>query len=237
MTSVQTRQLTRVLLIAVAALAVIYLLLLAGFGRGMPGSRPGSLDGIPPLSLTEAEVDLPGLDRYRDVVERPLFSETRRPEPKEAEDQEEVVPEPEAPPTAPLNVALTGIIHTPTTRIALVRDNQTGRSLNLRENMPLPGDQGGWLVKAIEPRRVVFEDSGSQTETSVDLAIGTGSKAPTPAPRAQRVDQVPSQPTAESAAASAAPEQDEVAQRAAEIRRRIEERRAQLRREAEQNRQ
>ena len=138
----------------------------------------------------------------------------------------------------PLNVALTGIIHTPTTRIALVRDNNTGRPLNLRENMPLPGDQGSWLVKAIEPRRVVFEDSANQAETSLELAIGTGSKVPTAAPRVQQVAQPPEpSPQHGGDPSTATAEQDEVAQRAAEIRRRIEERRAQLRREAEQNRQ
>lgn len=236
MTSAQARQLSKVLTIGVVALALIYLLLLAGLGRGTPGGRSGSFEGVPPLVLSETEIELPGLDVYSDVVERPLFSETRRPEPKDVGD-EEIVPEPEAVPAVPLNVALTGIIHTPSIRIALVRDNNTGRALNLRENMPLPGDQGGWLVKTIEPRRVVFEDSSNQAETSLDLAIGTGSKVPTPAPRQQRGGQ-PRQPDPQMVdSSSASPEQDEVAQRAAEIRRRIEERRAQLRREAEQNRQ
>lgn len=228
MTSGQARQLTRVLYVGVAALAAVYLLLLAGFGRGVPGGAASEPDVMSPLQLSETQVDLPGLDVYDDLIERPLFAEDRRPEPKEAVEEE--APEPEAPPTAPLNIVLTGIIHTPKTRIALVRDNSTGKSLRLNEQMPLPGDQGGWLVKTIEPRRVVFEDTGTQTETTVDLAIGAGKATPaTPPPaRGNRTAAAQANPSA-----AAAPEEDAVAKRAAEIRRRIEERRAQLRREAQ----
>lgn len=238
MTRTQAQQLTRVLGIAVAVLAGVYLLLLAGFGRGVPKVGVGDTDAVAALQLSEAQIELPGLDVFDDVVQRPLFADDRRPQPKEvdAEPEEALV---EAPPSSPLNVALTGIIHTPRAKVVLVRDNMTGRSLNLTENMPLPGDQGGWQVKSIEPRRVVFKDSGSDSETVLELAIGAASSSPAvPSPAqprtaaAQRPGGAPPQPDAN--APDANPE-DEVARRAAEIRRRIEERRAQLRREAEQN--
>lgn len=223
MTSVQARQLSRILAAAVAALGAAWLLLLAGLGRGVPG--PGAIEAepVPALELSEAQVELPPSGRFIEVASRPLFAEDRRPEPKVLE---EPGSEPEAPPSVPLNVALTGIIHTPTMRVALVRDNATGRSLNLRERMVLPGDQGGWQVKRIEPREVVFEDAGSQSETTLELGIGMGSAQPALPPPAL------APPVAVQTPADTA--EDEVAQRAAEIRRRIEERRAQLRREAEQ---
>ena len=231
MTSVQMRQLTRLLFGVTAVLAVLYLLLLAGFGRGVPSGGGGEAEAVSAVQLSETQVDLPGLNVYDDLVERPLFAEDRRPVPKEPAEEE--TPVPEAPPTAPLNVALTGIIHTPQTRIALVRDNSTGRSLNLSERMPLPGDQGGWLVKTIEPRRVVFEDTGTQTETTIELAIGAGKTVPAaPPPPSNRSRGRITPPDNRNATA---PEEDAVAKRAAEIRRRIEERRAQLRREAQQN--
>lgn len=232
MTSGQARQLTRVLYVAVAGLAACYLLLVMGLGRGVPGGAAGEPEDMPALQLSETQVELPGLDVYDDLAQRPLFAENRRAEPKEAVGEEEAVVE--TPPTAPLNVALTGIIHTPQARIALVRDNSTGKSLSLREQMPLPGEQGGWLVKAIEPRRVVFEDSGTQTETSVDLAIGVAG-APA-APGANQPRSVAPAPGG-GAQPAVAPAEDQVAQRAAEIRRRIEERRAQLRRDAESTKQ
>ena len=237
MTRTQAQQLTRVLGIVVAVLAALYLLLLAGFGRGVPNVGAGDIDAVAALQLSEAQVELPGLDVFDDVVQRPLFADDRRPQPKDNEQEPEEAPV-EAPPSAPLNVALTGIIHTPGTKVVLVRDNMTGRSLNLTENMPLPGDQGGWTVKSIEPRKVVFHDSGSDTETVLELAIGAASSTPAAPPPAQqprtaaRPSGAPPQPNAN--APDASPE-DEVARRAAEIRRRIEERRAQLRREAEQN--
>lgn len=229
MTSAQARQLTRVLYAVVAVLAILYLMQLAGLGRGVPGGDSSEPEALPGVQLSETQIDLPGLEIYDDLVQRPLFAEDRRPEPKAPLAEGE--PEPEAPPAVPLNVALTGIIHTPNTRVALVRDNSSGRSVNLQERMPLPGDQGSWLVKTIEPRRVVFEDTVGQTETTLELAIGaaagaTGSPTP-PAPPGR--PQAPAAPTATA--------EDEVAKRAAEIRRRIEERRAQLRREAEQSKQ
>lgn len=231
MTSAQVRQLTRVLGVVVAALGLCYLLLLFGLGRGVPGPGQVEPDAVANVQLAEAQVELPQEGRFLAIAHRPLFSEDRRAEPKTAPQTEE--PAAETPPSAPLNVSLTGIIHTPSARIALVRDNSSGRSLNLREGAALPGDQGGWRVKRIEPRRVVFDESGADagaegeaegSETVVELAI-TGSAAAA----APGMPPPPPPP-----AATNAPEEDEVARRAAEIRRRIEERRAQLRREAEE---
>lgn len=234
MTSAQARQLSRVLMIAIAIMAGIYVLLLAGLGRGVPGVGSTPPDQVPALVLSETQVELPGLQVYSDIANRPVFSEDRQPVVKIDEQAgEQPEPEPEAP-TAPLNIALTGIIHTPQMRIALMRDNGTGTALSLQEDMFLPGDQGGWQVKEIEPLRVVFLDSASQSETAVELELGKASTAAAPPPRArpqQRPSRASTQPTAPDAAASG---EDEVAQRAAEIRRRIEERRAQLRREAGQ---
>jgi general secretion pathway protein N len=235
MTSTQARQLTRVLTVAVAGLAAVYLLLLAGFGRGVPEAGVAEVEPVPTPQLAEAQVDLPGLEVYDDLVQRPLFAEDRKPVPKEAEGEAE--PEPETPPTAPLNVALTGIIHTPEAKIAMVRDNSTGRSLNLRERMPLPGDQGGWLVKAIEPRRVVFEDTGTQEETAIELTIGAPSSVPAGGSPGGRGGKPAAAPANAAPAENAANADDPVAQRAAEIRRRIEERRAQLRRNAQPEKQ
>jgi general secretion pathway protein N len=235
MTSVQARQMTRILVAAVAALGAGWLLLMAGLGRGVPGPGLVEPEPVPELQLSEAQVELPPSGRFVEVASRPLFAEDRRPEPKILE---EPGVEPEAPPSVPLNVALTGIIHTPTMRVALLRDNATGQSLNLRERMVLPGDQGGWQVKSIKPREVVFEDAGSESETTLELGIGTGAAQPAlpPPPMAPSAMAQPAQSGQQAAdgVSQADTAEDEVAQRAAEIRRRIEERRAQLRREAEQ---
>lgn len=232
MTSAQARQLSRVLMIGIAVMVAIYVLLLAGLGRGTPGVGRTPPDQVPALALSETQVELPGLEVYSDIAKRPVFSENRQPVAKVDESDPEEAPEPEpAAPAVPLNIALTGIIHTPQMRIALMRDNATGKALSLQEEMFLPGEQGSWQVKQIQPLQVVFHDGANQTETTVELELGKASTAAAPPPRArpqQRAARASEQPTAPDAASG----EDEVAQRAAEIRRRIEERRAQLRREA-----
>ncbi|MDZ3822421.1 MAG: hypothetical protein U0S76_02350 [Pseudoxanthomonas sp.] len=235
MTRPQRQRLGRVLMVAAGAFGVLYLLMLAGFGRGVPGAREQAPEPVPELALTEAQVDLPPLARFPDLAQRPLFAEDRRPEPKQAPQAEEPVAE--QPPTAPLNAVLTGVIHTPRARIALLRDNSTGQNLRLVEGMPMPGDQGGWVVRTVEPRRVVFEDAATSTEATLELAIGAGAAIPSGPPPVAQPAPVPGGVQQAQAQPQAASEEDEVARRAAEIRRRIEERRAQLRREAEQNKQ
>ncbi|MBX3725765.1 MAG: hypothetical protein KF823_07590 [Xanthomonadales bacterium] len=231
----QRQRLTRVLAAVAAGAGLLYLLMLAGFGRGVPGVREPVPEPVPELALTEAQVDLPPLDRFPDLAQRPLFAEDRRPEPKETPEAPEPVVE--QPPTAPLNAVLTGVIHTPRTRIALLRDNSNGQNLRLSEGMPMPGDQGGWVVKTVEPRRVVFEDAATSTEETLELAIGGGAAIPAPPPLPQPVAAPAMARPGQAAAEAVGSEEDEVARRAAEIRRRIEERRAQLRREAEQSKQ
>ena len=234
MTGSQARQLSRVLMIALGVMAVVYVLLLAGLGRGVPGVGRTPPDQVPALALSETQVELPGLQVYNDIADRPVFSEDRQPVVKMEESADDGEPEPEpAAPAVPLNIALTGIIHTPQMRIALMRDNATGTALSLQEEMFLPGDQGSWQVKQIQPLHVVFMDGANQTETTVELELGKASTAAAPPPRA-RPQQRPSRASEQPTAPAAASGEDEVAQRAAEIRRRIEERRAQLRREAGQ---
>ena len=171
-TGSQARQLSRVLMIALGVMAVVYVLLLAGLGRGVPGVGRTPPDQVPALALSETQVELPGLEVYDDIAGRPVFSEDRQPVVKMEESAGDGEPEPEpAAPAVPLNIALTGIIHTPQMRIALMRDNATGTALSLQEEMFLPGDQGGWQVKQIQPLHVVFMDGANQTETTVELEL------------------------------------------------------------------
>jgi hypothetical protein len=62
---------------------------------------------------------LPPLDRYRQMTERPVFMENRRP----GVDVVEVVPPPPPPPT-PMNLKLMGIVSTPKEKTALLLDNK-----------------------------------------------------------------------------------------------------------------
>lgn len=84
------------------------------------GTLPSKTGSVPVQSEAEEEergFELPELDTYEQVTERPLFAESRRPE--------VVAPSVELPPDqpkSPLTLKLMGIVFTPTTQTALLVD-------------------------------------------------------------------------------------------------------------------
>lgn len=112
-----------------------------------PEAAPGS---SPPAAANarQAKADaptppaMPPLQRFSAVIERPLFSPSRRP-PLQASDDSE---------GAWSSFALAGIVITPDSREALVRHGQPPTIAHLREGQDLEG----WVVRSILPDRVVF---------------------------------------------------------------------------------
>ena len=82
------------------------------------------------------QVSLEQLERYREVLARPLFSPSRRP--------------PEIPPqdATPMGiVTLTGVVITPTRRIAVITDGGAARSRQVREGDDLGNAVVGRILK------------------------------------------------------------------------------------------
>jgi general secretion pathway protein N len=207
-------------------LCLIALAQQVGFGRGY---RWLATETAPAESVTVSAIDheqfkLPASATFADIEQRPLFNDDRKPSP-DVPDGPEYIP----PPQVPLNVALTGVILTPDLRLAMLRDNAKNLPLALREGMPLPGDQGGWLLFAIKPRSVVFK-SGADESVEVELTASPGPPKPgsKPPPGA-----LPGQsgfiPPGSARVEPPKMESD----RAVELQKRIEERRRQMREEAE----
>lgn len=204
---------------------------LADSGEPPPVTGVGRIDGEP--------VAMPPETQFAEIQQRPIFNEDRKPTPP--------APPTDAPPplaAVPLNVTLTGVIVTPTVRLAMMQDNAKNEAVSLRVGMPLPGDQQVWTLSEIKSRSVVFKNASDET-AEVELQVAAVAAVAPPASRLP-APPAPQQPTAASpppgappppppAANANAPQQP--ADRAAELQRRIEERRREMREQAEKLRQ
>ncbi len=92
---------------------------------------------------------LPPIAAFAQIVQRPVFSPTRRP-PSDAQDEPEIA---DAAPSRrdPLDVVVVGIITGPR-EIALLRSTSSDRLVPLAEGETL----SGWTLTDIEPFRLVF---------------------------------------------------------------------------------
>lgn len=240
---------------AAGVLLVVVMALAFGVGRGYSLADLDEADVPPPVevSLTGEMPRMPGTATYADVLVRPLFNESRKPE---------ALPDAgaasEAAPSAPLNVSISGIIITPEASIALVTNNANQQTERVRVGQPLGGDQSAWTLSELRPRAAVF-DGGSLGRQEIELSTDTagmpaagGAPASPPAvdpavAAAQRAAGMGTALPAALAVPDASGKVDEQGVQAAqptqpapagnpteeEIRQRIEERRRQLREEAQ----
>lgn len=154
---------------AAGVLLVVVLALALGVGRGYSLADLDDADVPPPVevSLTGEMPRMPGAAAYADVLVRPLFNESRKPE---------ALPDAgatsEAAPSAPLNVSISGIIITPEASIALVTNNANQQTERVRVGQPLGGDQSAWTLSELRPRAAVF-DGGSLGRQEIELSTDT----------------------------------------------------------------
>jgi general secretion pathway protein N len=228
-----SQRLPTLLLGALALWALLVMIAVyAGLGSryGLHPDDASRVPELPRLDLSRAENPLQSLTDYSVVGERPLFNADRRP-----------IPSTDAPPTsgepappAPLDILLTSVILSGDTQIGIFLDRKTNKSQTVRVGANLEGEQSGWRLVELAPRRAVFEGPTGRTEAEMRVFDGQGGEAPTPlassAPEATR-DPNAAAPASTDPNAAAQPQTPE--SRAELIRRRIEERRRQMREEAE----
>ena len=229
-------------LLAIGTGAVV----LAGGALAFLMGRP-DVASIPPRGQTQAaevQVDVPqtGLEdfsSYSAIVERPVFFSDRQLPVVEAPGDEEQIAleeEEEVEEVKDLEAAVAGIVITPELKLAMVSDEQAGKTFVLREGMSLEGEQAAWKLETIEPRLVSFVSVDGR-KADLELQVNTsGLTVPPSASRAsegqqqEAQQQQAGQPTQPADGREAS---DEARARAEEIRRRVAERRAELRAEAE----
>ncbi len=149
---------TLLLGVCLALAAVVYV----QARREAPGPAPaGGNAGTPPLAALPAQpyYAMAPLEDYSTILERPLFSPTRRPP---AQGVISV-----AAPESQLQVTLVGVIISSEEQIAIVRLKDTSRFVRLSV-----GDSfQGWILDAIEPSRITFRrgDDEEHIELTYDV--------------------------------------------------------------------
>ncbi|GAB2553803.1 hypothetical protein [Rhodanobacter koreensis] len=152
MNAAHQRSLTPVLAVTAIVLGSLWLLLLGGIGSKVHWNAPRALAPLPRAgNATSLPAPLP-LEQFAVVWQKPLFSPDRKPAARMASAGAGLG-----------DLELTGIILTPTLRMALLRDkNGDHREVRLREGASLP--DGSVTLLEVHPRSAVFATSAGQTE-------------------------------------------------------------------------
>ncbi|HKR76990.1 MAG TPA: hypothetical protein VJR95_10005 [Rhodanobacter sp.] len=151
MNAASQRRLTPVLVILALLLGVLWLALLAGFGRGVHWNAPRATN-LPSASAKHAGLPTPlPLAEFAPVWQQSLFSPDRKPEAHAASGGSSLG-----------DLALTGIILTPQLHMALLHDKSGNKELRLREGQSLP--DGSLSLVEVKPRSVILDSAQGRTE-------------------------------------------------------------------------
>ncbi len=157
-----------------------------GDGYQLAPLDPGEGRAPPAAAPARRSMVLKPFPSYDVLLQRPLFNEDRKPTPIE----EEVSAAPQAT-VAALDAQLTGIILMPNTKLAMLRENASGKGLRVRLGNELHGALAGWKLVDLQPRKAVFEAQGQgrqELELAVDMA---GAPAATPPPQNMQTGATP----------------------------------------------
>jgi general secretion pathway protein N len=157
MNAAAQRRLTPLLAGTAVSLAVLWLALLAGLGRGVHWEPPRAAGRLPAAGKAAALPPPLPSEHFAAVWQQSLFSPDRKPEAHAVSGGSSLG-----------DLELTGIILTPQVRIALLHDKDGKQGLRVREGQTLP-DGSATLVE-VKSRAVIFD--GAQGRTELKLPAG-----------------------------------------------------------------
>jgi len=117
-----------------------------------PPAEKGMSNDLPKDDPIRPFVPLP-VNGFREITERPLFTEGRLPPEKPVEEVAAKLP-----PT-PLLLTLEGVVITPQSRVAVITDLQTKETLRLAEGM----SHSDWKVEKVEQDEVTIKRGKEET--------------------------------------------------------------------------
>ncbi len=170
---------TNTLLVLIGILLLLAAMQMFGWGRGTASLEAEVFDASTLNKLDVEDVETAVIDDKAivQITDAPLFSMDRTPyvAPPEDLEVEEKEPEIEA---EPLKAKVTSIIITEENSYAMVFDELSRERITLKQGMPLPGDQGLWVVGDIKPRAVTFVAEGEEpVELELEVFSGQLGKA------------------------------------------------------------
>ena len=248
-----TRKKLTVALGVSCAVMMLFLLLQRQLGLGstyttLPDSA-GPVELAVEAPQSEFKPDFPSELTFLEINDRSLFTQTRTAPAKAAPAVAEAAADI---PKVPLTAQLTGVVITPTRKVALLRSAGGDQTYRLREGMPFPGELAGWRVTQINARSVIFDGGANQGQVELKLDVAKGSPMSGSPSGLPSIPQVPGNspvpPMSDNSKFNAAaivmpasgappppppPPSADQAAREMEVQRIIEERRAQMRAEAE----
>lgn len=150
MNAAQQRRLTPVLAGVAVLLGILLLVLLGGVGRGTRWAPPRTLPALPSADRADLPQAAP-LQQFSVVWAKPLFNPDRKP-----------VAHASAGGSNLGDLQLTGIIITPSLRMALLHDKGGNREIRLRQGDSLP--DGSVTLVEVQQRSAVFDSAAGRTE-------------------------------------------------------------------------
>jgi hypothetical protein len=140
--------------------------------KTLSAARAPSVDAPPEEKLASDIFKLPELSQFDQLVERPLFMETRRPSP----------PLPPGPPAkteppAPVTFKLMGVLETPEGRMALIADAK-GKYKRFKLNDSVDG----WEIASIKPDGLILQNGGTNEDLALLKKKPKGTKPPQETP-------------------------------------------------------
>lgn len=147
------------------AVLVVALALFGLGGRIVPlGDDPSLVQPLPAL-LPALPERLGSLTDYKDVAERTLFSEDRRPKPFFISGEQTVAPS--------FDLFLSSVLLTPTLQLAIVQSAQGGEGMRVKLGQA-PAGFPGWRLTELSGRRAVFEGAEGRRELQLRVYDGSG---------------------------------------------------------------
>ncbi len=165
------------LLILIGVLLLLAALQLFGWGRGTQSLEPEAFDASSLSQLEDGAVAADGKvvddKTLLQITDAPLFSYDRQPfVAVDADVDPETVIDVELE-AEPLQAKVTSIMITDENRYAMVFDELSKERVTLTQGMPLPGNQGLWIVEDINPRTVTFSADGEEpVEIGLEIFAG-----------------------------------------------------------------